>query len=193
WNRLKEFRHLKKRNKQLTVGVLGCMAERIREKIMDQEQLVDIVAGPDAYRDLPNLINEVDNGQGAVNVQLSKEETYADVTPVRTQDNGVSAFVTITRGCDNMCAFCVVPFTRGRERSRPVETILSELKHLSKQGYKEVTLLGQNVNSYQFEDVSFTDLMDKASRVDPEMRIRFSSPHPKDFPVELLHLIAERP
>jgi len=193
WNRLKEFRHLKKSNKRLKVGVLGCMAERIREKIMDQEKLVDIVAGPDAYRDLPNLINEVDDGRGAINVQLSKEETYADVTPVRTDDNGVSAFVTIMRGCDNMCAFCVVPFTRGRERSRPVESILSELKHLSKQGYKEVTLLGQNVNSYQFEDVSFTDLMDKASRVDPEMRIRFSSPHPKDFPVELLHLIAERP
>lgn len=193
WNRLKEFRHLKKDKKHLTVGVLGCMAERIREKIMDQEQLVDIVAGPDAYRDLPNLLAEVDTGQGAVNVQLSKEETYADVTPVRTQDNGVSAFVTITRGCDNMCAFCVVPFTRGRERSRPVETILRELKELSNQGYKEVTLLGQNVNSYQFEECSFTHLMDKASLVDPEMRIRFSSPHPKDFPVQLLHLIAERP
>ncbi len=193
WNRLKEFRHLKKDNKQLTVGVLGCMAERIREKIMDQEKLVDIVAGPDAYRDLPNLLNEVDDkGQGAVNVQLSKEETYADVKPVRTDDNGVSAFVTIMRGCDNMCAFCVVPFTRGRERSRPIESILDELKRLSEQGYKEVTLLGQNVNSYQFEDNSFTDLMDKASLVDPEMRIRFSSPHPKDFPVELLHLIAER-
>lgn len=194
WNRLKEFRHLKKENKRLKVGVLGCMAERIREKIMDQEKLVDIVAGPDAYRDLPGLLKETDDtGQGAMNVQLSKEETYADVTPVRTDDNGVSAFVTIMRGCDNMCAFCVVPFTRGRERSRPVESILAELKHLSKQGYKEVTLLGQNVNSYQYEDYSFTCLMDKASQVDPEMRIRFSSPHPKDFPVELLHLIAERP
>ncbi len=193
WNRLKEFRQFKKSNKQLTVGVLGCMAERIREKIMDQEKLVDIVAGPDAYRDLPNLLTEVDNGQGAVNVQLSKEETYADVKPVRTGDNGVSAFVTIMRGCDNMCAFCVVPFTRGRERSRPIESILDELKRLSDQGYKEVTLLGQNVNSYMYEDNNFTKLMDEASLVDPEMRIRFSSPHPKDFPVALLHLIAERP
>lgn len=193
WNRLREFRHLKKDNDQLTVGVLGCMAERIREKIMDKEKLVDIVAGPDAYRDLPNLLSEVDSGQGAVNVQLSKEETYADVKPVRTQDNGVSAFVTIMRGCDNMCAFCVVPFTRGRERSRPIDSILDELKRLSDQGYKEVTLLGQNVNSYQYENNDFTRLMGVASRVDPEMRLRFSSPHPKDFPVELLHLIAERP
>ncbi len=193
WNRLKEFRHLKKDKNKLTVGVLGCMAERIREKIMDKEKLVDIVAGPDAYRDLPNLLTEVDSGQGAVNVQLSKEETYADVKPVRTQDNGVSAFVTIMRGCDNMCAFCVVPFTRGRERSRPMESILDELKRLSDQGYKEVTLLGQNVNSYLDGERTFTRLMDEASRVDPEMRIRFSSPHPKDFPVELLHLIAERP
>lgn len=193
WNRLKEFRSLKKEKGDLTVGVLGCMAERIRDQIIDQEQLVDIVVGPDAYRDIPNLLAEVDDGRKAVNVLLSLEETYADISPVRTSDNGVSAFVSIMRGCDNMCAFCVVPFTRGRERSRPLKSILGEIQQLSDQGYKEVTLLGQNVNSYQYEDIDFTQLMDEASKVDPEMRFRFSSPHPKDFPEPLLHLIAERP
>lgn len=193
WNRLKEFRSLKKEKDDLTVGVLGCMAERIRDQIIDQEQLVDIVVGPDAYRDLPNLLAEVDDGRKAVNVLLSLEETYADISPVRTSDNGVSAFVSIMRGCDNMCAFCVVPFTRGRERSRPLKSILNEIQQLSEQGYKEVTLLGQNVNSYQYEDVDFTKLMDQASKLDPEMRFRFSSPHPKDFPEPLLHLIAKRP
>lgn len=193
WNRLKEFRSLKKEKGDLTVGVLGCMAERVRDQIIDQEQLVDIVVGPDAYRDIPNLLAEVDDGRKAVNVLLSLEETYADISPVRTSDNGVSAFVSIMRGCDNMCAFCVVPFTRGRERSRPLKSILNEIQQLSDQGYKEVTLLGQNVNSYKFEDIDFTRLMDEASKVDPEMRFRFSSPHPKDFPEPLLHLIAERP
>ncbi|MFH5832791.1 tRNA (N6-isopentenyl adenosine(37)-C2)-methylthiotransferase MiaB [Halalkalibaculum sp. DA3122] len=193
WKRLTEFRSLKEEKEKLTVGVLGCMAERIRDKIIEKEHLVDLVVGPDAYRDLPELLTDVDDGRKAVNTLLSLEETYADIAPVRTNDNGVSAFVTIMRGCDNMCAFCVVPFTRGRERSRPVESILNELHDLSEQGYKEVTLLGQNVNSYNFEGTDFTELMDKASNVDPEMRIRFSSPHPKDFPEELLHLIAERP
>lgn len=193
WNRLKEFRSLKKEKDDLTVGVLGCMAERIRDQIIDQEQLVDIVVGPDAYRDIPNLLAEVDDGRKAVNVLLSLEETYADISPVRTSDNGVSAFVSIMRGCDNMCSFCVVPFTRGRERSRPLKSILNEIQQLSDQGYKEVTLLGQNVNSYQYEDIDFTQLMDEASKVNPEMRFRFSSPHPKDFPEPLLHLIAERP
>lgn len=193
WNRLREFRSLKDEKPHLTVGVLGCMAERIREKIIEQEHLVDLVVGPDAYRDLPKLLADVDDGRKAVNVLLSQEETYADITPVRTQDNGVSAFVTIMRGCDNMCAFCVVPFTRGRERSRPITSILNELQQLSDRGYKEVTLLGQNVNSYSYEGKDFTRLMEEASKVDPEMRIRFSSPHPKDFPEELLHLIAERP
>jgi len=193
WNRLSEFRSLKEEKDHLTVGVLGCMAERIRDKIIDKEHLVDLVVGPDAYRDLPELLTEVDDGRKAVNTLLSLEETYADIAPVRTTGNGVSAFVTIMRGCDNMCAFCVVPFTRGRERSRPVESILDELRKLSSQGYREVTLLGQNVNSYNYEGTDFTRLMDRASQVDPEMRIRFSSPHPKDFPEELLHLIAERP
>lgn len=193
WNRLKEFRSLKKQKEDLTVGVLGCMAERIRDKILEKEELVDLVVGPDAYRDIPKLLADVDDGRKAVNVLLSLEETYADIKPVRTNDNGVSAFVTIMRGCDNMCAFCVVPFTRGRERSRPMDSILDELKQLSDQGYKEVTLLGQNVNSYLDGDNDFTKLMYEASRVDPEMRIRFSSPHPKDFPEELLHVIAEQP
>lgn len=193
WNRLKEFRSIKKEKQHLTVGVMGCMAERVKEKIIDQEQLVDIVVGPDAYRDIPNLLAEVDDGRKAVNVLLSLEETYADITPVRTSGNGLTAFVSIMRGCDNMCAFCVVPFTRGRERSRPMESILREVQQLSDQGYKEVTLLGQNVNSYQYEDIDFTRLMDEASKVNPEVRFRFSSPHPKDFPEPLLHLIAERP
>lgn len=192
WNRLKEFGALKREKKHLTVGVMGCMAERIKDRIIEQQKLVDIVVGPDAYRDIPNLLAEVDDGRKAVNVLLSLEETYADITPVRTSGNGLTAFVSIMRGCDNMCAFCVVPFTRGRERSRPMTSILNEIQQLSDQGYKEVTLLGQNVNSYQYEDIDFTTLMDEASKVDPEMRIRFSSPHPKDFPEPLLHLIAER-
>jgi len=193
WNRLKEFRSLKKEKKDLTVGVLGCMAERIKENIIEQEQLVDIVVGPDAYRDIPNLLKEVNDGRKAVNVLLSLEETYADITPVRTSGNGVTAFVSIMRGCDNMCAFCVVPFTRGRERSRPLTSIMNEIRQLNEQGYKEITVLGQNVNSYKYEDIDFTRLMDEISKANPEIRFRFSSPHPKDFPEPLLHLIAERP
>jgi len=193
WNRLKEFRHLKKANSDLTVGVLGCMAERIKDQIIEEEQLVDIVVGPDAYRDIPRLLAEVDDGRKAVNVLLSLEETYADIAPIRTTGNGVSAFVSIMRGCDNMCSFCVVPFTRGRERSRPMESILGEIRQLSEEGYKEVTLLGQNVNSYKDGENTFTTLMDAASLINPEIRFRFSSPHPKDFPDDLLHLIAERP
>lgn len=193
WNRLKEFRSLKKDNKELTVGVLGCMAERVRDQFLDREKLVDLVVGPDAYRDIPNLLSEVDDGRKAVNVLLSLEETYADISPVRTSGNGVTAFVSIMRGCDNMCAFCVVPFTRGRERSRPMDSILRETDELNQQGYKEITLLGQNVNSYKHESIDFTRLMDEVSSRNPEIRFRFSSPHPKDFPKQLLHLIAERP
>lgn len=193
WSRLGEFRHLKKKKNHLTVGVLGCMAERIRDKILEKEKLVDMVVGPDAYRDLPKLLEEVNDGRKAVNTILSQEETYADITPVRTNDNGVSAFVTIMRGCDNMCAFCVVPFTRGRERSRDMQSILDELRELAEQGYREVTLLGQNVNSYRDGENDFARLMYEASQVHPELRIRFSSPHPKDFPEELLHTIAEQP
>ncbi len=193
WNRLKELRNLKKTNENLTVGVLGCMAERIKDQIIEQEHLVDIVVGPDAYRDIPRLLKEVDDGRKAVNVLLSLEETYADIAPVRTTGNGVTAFVSIMRGCDNMCSFCVVPFTRGRERSRPMESILREIRQLSDEGYKEVTLLGQNVNSYKDGENTFARLMYEASQVNPEMRFRFSSPHPKDFPDELLHIIAEQP
>jgi tRNA-2-methylthio-N6-dimethylallyladenosine synthase len=169
------------------------MAERIKDDILVKEKLVDIVVGPDAYRDIPNLISEVEDGRKAVNVILSLEETYADIAPVRTTGDGLTAFVSIMRGCDNMCSFCVVPFTRGRERSRPMDSILKEVRHLSDEGYKEITLLGQNVNSYNHEGITFTRLMDEASKVNSEIRFRFSSPHPKDFPEDLLYLIAEKP
>lgn len=192
WNRLKFFRSIKRQNKNLTVGVLGCMAERVRERFLEREKLVDLVVGPDAYRQIPQLLEEVESGQKAVNVMLSLEETYADITPVRLGGNGVSAFVSIMRGCDNMCSFCVVPFTRGRERSRATDSILDEIKQLSDQGYKEVTVLGQNVNSFNDNGTRFADLMYKASLVDPEMRLRFSTSHPKDFPDELLHIINEQ-
>jgi len=186
-----------KRDRDLTLGVLGCMAERLREKLLEQEQLVDLVVGPDAYRDLPRLLGEAEEtGQAAVNVQLSKEETYADIAPVRYDTNGVSAFVSIMRGCDNMCAFCVVPFTRGRERSRPVTSILSEVSQLVEEGYKEVTVLGQNVNSYRYEDggraVGFPELLYRISQVSPELRIRYSTSHPKDCSDELLRVHREQ-
>ena len=192
WNRLKFFRSVKRQNRDLTVGVLGCMAERVRERFLEKEKLVDLVVGPDAYREIPNLLAEVEDGRKAVNVILSLEETYADITPVRRGGNGVTAFISIMRGCDNMCSFCVVPFTRGRERSRAMHSIVDELRMLSDQGYREVTLLGQNVNSYNDEGTRFAELMYQASLVDPEMRIRFSTSHPKDFPDELLHVIREQ-
>ena len=188
-----------RRDGELMLGVLGCMAERLREKLLEQEALVDVVVGPDAYRDLPRLLYEADaTGQAAVNVQLSKQETYQDIQPVRYDSNGVSAYVSIMRGCDNMCTFCVVPFTRGREESRPVTTILSEVAQLVEEGYKEVTLLGQNVNSYHYTDengssVSFAELVDRVSRVSPELRVRYSTSHPKDCTDELLQVHHERP
>ena len=197
-HRLATFRAQKKKGRSdLKLGVLGCMAERLRHKLLDEEKLVDLVVGPDAYRDLPNLLNEAEaSGQAAVNVQLSKEETYADIAPVRYDTNGVSAFVSIMRGCDNMCSFCVVPFTRGRERSRPMTSILDECKQLVDQGYKEVTVLGQNVNSYRYEQdgkgVSFAELLYQISLISPELRIRYSTSHPKDCSDELLHVHRER-
>lgn len=197
--RLDEFRAQKTRyGRSIQLGVLGCMAERLRRKLLDEERLVDLVVGPDAYRDLPRLLTEADEtGQAAVNVQLSREETYADIAPVRYDSNGVSAFVSIMRGCDNMCSFCVVPFTRGRERSRPVTSILSECAQLVEKGYKEVTVLGQNVNSYRFESngttVSFPELIHRISMVAPELRVRYSTSHPKDCSDELLHVHRERP
>jgi tRNA-2-methylthio-N6-dimethylallyladenosine synthase len=190
WNRLKFFRSLRTRHNDITVGVLGCMAERVRERFLEQERLVDLVVGPDAYRTIPQLLGEVDDGRKAVNVILSLEETYADITPVRMSGNGIMAYISIMRGCDNMCSFCVVPFTRGRERSRPMSSILEEVRQLSEAGYKEVTLLGQNVNSYNDNGTRFSELITKVAQIDPEIRIRFSTPHPKDFPDDLLHVIA---
>jgi tRNA-2-methylthio-N6-dimethylallyladenosine synthase len=169
------------------------MAERLKTKFLEEEKIVDVVAGPDAYRDLPNLLNEVEDGHKAINVFLSKEETYADITPVRLNSNGVTAFVSIMRGCDNMCSFCVVPFTRGRERSRDPHSILKECQDLLNAGYKEVTLLGQNVDSYKWasedgiETVNFAQLLEKVALVSPELRIRFSTSHPKDITDEVLY------
>lgn len=194
WDRLKYIRSIRRKSEsEKVVGVLGCMAERIRDKFLDKEKLVDMVVGPDAYRDIPKLLADVEDGRKAVNVLLSLEETYADITPVRMTGNGVSAFVSIMRGCDNMCSFCVVPFTRGRERSRSADSIIEEITMLSDNGYKEVTLLGQNVNSYNDNGTSFAELMYRSSQVNPEMRIRFSTSHPKDFPDELLHVIRDQP
>lgn len=194
--RLSQINGHKKRNPGLLVGVLGCMAERLKAKFLEEEKLVDLVVGPDAYRDLPNLIREVDGGQKAVNVLLSREETYADITPVRLNSNGVSAFISIMRGCDNMCSFCVVPFTRGRERSRDARSIIQEAKDLVAAGYKEVTLLGQNVDSYKWaaadgtEHVNFAQLLERVALVSPQLRVRFATSHPKDITDEVLYTMA---
>jgi tRNA-2-methylthio-N6-dimethylallyladenosine synthase len=191
--RLTEFRKLKEQKRSRLVGVLGCMAERLKSKFLEEEKLVDIVVGPDAYRSLPGLVEEAEGGQKAVNVLLSRDETYADISPVRIDSNGVSAFVSIMRGCNNMCSFCVVPFTRGRERSRDAESIIKECKDLFEQGYKEVTLLGQNVDSYYFIDekndeaVTFAKLLEKVALISPLLRVRFSTSHPKDITDEVLH------
>lgn len=195
WGRIKEIKHYKRTNPGLIVGVLGCMAERLKTQLLEKEQIIDIVVGPDAYRDIPQLITQVEEGQKAVNVLLSREETYAEITPVRLSSNGVTAFVSIMRGCDNMCSFCVVPFTRGRERSRPSESILKEARDLYNAGYKEVTLLGQNVDSYKEEDAdgnticNFAQLLEKVALIAPDFRIRFSSSHPKDITDEVLYTI----
>jgi tRNA-2-methylthio-N6-dimethylallyladenosine synthase len=205
WNRLNELRPYKRQNKGLIVGVIGCMAERLREQLIDREQIVDLVAGPDAYRDLPALIRTASDGQKAVNVELSKEETYAEIAPVRLDKNGVTAFVSIMRGCNNMCAYCVVPYTRGAERSRDPETILHEVRELFERGYREVTLLGQNVNSYRYElrmandesgsssTVDFPELLRRVAQVSPLLRVRFSTSHPKDLSDEVLHVMAIHP
>ena len=231
-NRLKEFAGAKSKNPGMVVGVLGCMAERLKSKFLEEEKLVDVVVGPDAYRDLPNLIEQVDGGQRAVNVLLSREETYADISPVRLNSNGINAFVSIMRGCDNMCSFCVVPFTRGRERSRDPQSIINECTELFNCGYREVTLLGQNVDSYKWsaesekkkaesekqllgmdlldqvlatgEDVSginpvdhskagvsFAQLLEMVAQISPELRIRFSTSHPKDITDDVLYAIAK--
>lgn len=202
--RLQYLRSIKKRKPEMTIGVLGCMAERLREKLIEQEKLVDLVVGPDAYRDLPNLIDKIEDGQKAVNVLLSREETYAEITPVRLNSNGITAYISIMRGCDNMCSFCVVPFTRGRERSRDPESIVQEATDLFNQGYREVTLLGQNVDSYKWNitskgeiveagkpTVNFAQLMEKVALVNPELGIRFSTSHPKDMTDDVLHVMAK--
>jgi tRNA-2-methylthio-N6-dimethylallyladenosine synthase len=196
-NKLKQFIQLKKRKPELLIGVLGCMAERLKAKLLEEEQIVDMVVGPDAYRDLPNLINEADEGGKAVNVFLSREETYADINPVRLGGNGVNAYISIMRGCDNMCSFCVVPYTRGRERSRDVYSIIKEAQALFDNGYREVTLLGQNVDSYKWqsedgiEKVNFAELLEKVALVHPDLRVRFSTSHPKDITDEVLYTIAK--
>ena len=179
--RLTEFKQYKRTNPSLIVGVLGCMAERLKTQFLEEEKLVDIVVGPDAYRTLPSLIADADTGQKGVNVLLSREETYADITPIRLDSNGVSAFVSIMRGCNNMCSFCVVPFTRGRERSRPTSSIITECNQLYLQGYKEVTLLGQNVDSYNYDTTNFAQLLQLVAESNPKMRVRFSTSHPKDI------------
>ena len=217
--RLQDLKKSKKQNPGLIVGVLGCMAERLKTKLLEEEKLVDIVAGPDSYRDLPNLIEQVENGHKAVNVLLSREETYADISPVRLATNGVNAFVSIMRGCDNMCAFCVVPFTRGRERSRDPKSIVEESQQLFDQGYREITLLGQNVDSYlwwgggqkkelptetvhkalnhllpeeeQSNFTTFADLLEMVAKIHPDLRVRFSTSNPRDMTDAVLHVIAK--
>ncbi|MBN8688865.1 MAG: tRNA (N6-isopentenyl adenosine(37)-C2)-methylthiotransferase MiaB [Chitinophagales bacterium] len=194
--RLTEFRKLKQSRKGLLVGVLGCMAERLKAQFLEEEKLVDLVVGPDAYRALPALVAEAETGQKAVNVLLSRDETYADISPVRLDSNGVSAFVSIMRGCNNMCSFCVVPFTRGRERSRDAASIIQECRDLFENGYREVTLLGQNVDSYYFVDehsgktITFAALMKAVAEISPLLRVRFSTSHPKDITDEVLEVMA---
>jgi tRNA-2-methylthio-N6-dimethylallyladenosine synthase len=194
WGRLKAISYLKKKNNDLKVGIIGCMAERLKEKLIETDQLVDIVVGPDSYRDLPNLVIEAESGHKGVNVLLSREETYADISPVRMDKNGITSFVSIMRGCNNMCAYCVVPYVRGAERSRDPESILKEARELFAAGYREVTLLGQNVDSYTWKNndrkLGFPEFLEKVAMIDPAFRVRFSTSHPKDISDELLYTIA---
>ncbi len=207
--RLQQYNAVKRTNPKMKVGVLGCMAERLKTKFLEEEKIVDLVVGPDAYKDLPNLLAEVDEGRDAINVVLSKEETYGDISPVRLNSNGVTAFVSITRGCDNMCTFCVVPFTRGRERSRDPQSIIEEINDLWSKGFKEITLLGQNVDSYlwyggglkkDFEKatdlqkataVNFAKLLELSAKAQPKMRIRFSTSNPQDFTMDVIETMAK--
>ena len=207
--RLKTFNSIKKINKQVKIGILGCMAERLKDKLIEEEKIVDLVVGPDAYKDLPNLIDDVEKGEKAINVLLSKDETYADVTPERLNSNGVNAFISITRGCDNMCTFCVVPFTRGRERSRDPQSIIEELNDLHAKGYKEITLLGQNVDSYLWYGgglkkdfhkaseikkstaINFAKLLELCALSQPKIRIRFSTSNPQDMSIDVIKIMAK--
>jgi len=195
--RLRDFASMKKKQEELKIGVIGCMAERLKEQLIDEERSVDLVIGPDAYRELPALLTKVEQGEKGINTQLSLEETYDNISPVRLDENHVSAFVSIMRGCNNFCAYCVVPYTRGRERSRDPRTILGEVRELLKKGYKEVTLLGQNVNSYSWtdpennEETGFEKLLASVAEISPELRVRFATSHPKDMSDELLQTIAK--
>ncbi len=194
WGRLDLFRAQKRKRPQVIVGVLGCMAERLKEKLLESDKMVDMVVGPDAYRDLPMLVETAATGHSAVNVLLSREETYADISPVRLETNGVSAFISIMRGCNNMCAYCVVPYVRGAERSRDPDTIVREAKEAFDIGYREVTLLGQNVNSYSWKGssvIGFAELLEMAASIDPQLRIRFSTSHPKDLSDDVLKVMAK--
>lgn len=191
WGRLRELKRQKKLRPWVLIGVIGCMAERLKEKLIEIEKTVDIVVGPDAYRSLPELVKTAANGNTAINTILSQEETYAEISPVRMDKNGVSAFVSIMRGCNNMCSYCVVPYTRGAERSRSDETIIDEVKELIDNGYKEVTLLGQNVNSYQYGDVNFAKLLQMTADLSSNLRVRFATSHPKDFSDEVINVIAK--
>ena len=194
WGRLRAISHLKKKRRDLRIGLIGCMAERLKEKVLETEKLVDLVVGPDAYRDLPALVAETEAGHKAVNVLLSREETYSDISPVRMDKDGVTSFVSIMRGCNNMCAYCVVPYVRGAERSRDPESIIREVNELLDEGYREVTLLGQNVDSYRWDKegkiTDFPELLERVALTDPLLRVRFSTSHPKDLSDELLHTIA---
>ncbi|MCZ2472143.1 tRNA (N6-isopentenyl adenosine(37)-C2)-methylthiotransferase MiaB [Aquirufa ecclesiirivi] len=196
-HRLQSFKPIKAKNPHITIGILGCMAERLKTQLLEEEKIVDLVAGPDAYRDLPRLLEEVEDGNKAVNVFLSREETYGNIEPVRMHTNGVTALVSIMRGCNNMCSFCVVPYTRGRERSRDLDSILKECTQLFESGYREVTLLGQNVDSYHWQNpetkqsTNFAQLLEKVAQLTPELRVRFSTSHPKDITNEVLHTMAK--
>ena len=208
-NKLKTYNSYKKDNSDLKIGLLGCMAERLKDKLLEEEKMVDLVVGPDSYKDLPNLLDEVDHNQKAVNVILSKSETYGDISPVRIHNNGINAYVSITRGCDNMCTFCVVPFTRGRERSRNPDSILREIDELNQKGYKEITLLGQNVDSYLWygggpkkdfkrateeqkkNSVKFSSLLDLVASSFPEIRIRFSTSNPQDMTIDVIETMSK--
>ena len=207
--RLEKFNKVRKSNSKVKVGVLGCMAERLKHKFLEEEKIVDMVVGPDAYKDLPNLLEEIDDGKSAVNVILSKDETYGDITPTRSNSNGVNAFISITRGCDNMCTFCVVPFTRGRERSRDPQSIIEELNDLNMKGFKEITLLGQNVDSYLWyggglkkdfskaseiqkaSSINFAKLLEMCALTQPKMRIRFSTSNPQDMSLDVIRVMAK--
>ena len=193
WGRLSEMRHMRKKKPSLIIGIIGCMAERLKEELTQGGTGVDIVAGPDSYRDLPRLVREVDGGATGVNVELSKEETYAEIAPVRLDRNGVSAFIAIMRGCNNYCSYCVVPYTRGIERSRDAATIVAEARTLFENGYREVTLLGQNVNSYRTGEVDFPELLKQVAEISPLLRVRFATSHPKDISDKLLETMASMP